>query len=160
MTPSPTRFSYDPDPLPDTLTIAFFATNNSIGDATGLLTTLSVYRLFGTVVTGSISGAISNINGLSLRGSNYFGQYFNSYYPSSYNSYISYALNTSNIILSPPNNTFVYGYPNSFSPVNQYGCGVTITSLYYNIFSSSTVSFESPPANTATTCTLFGYIYN
>lgn len=54
----------------------------------------------------------------------------------------------------------MYGYANTFNPNGQYGCGVTITSFYYNIFSSSTLAFESPPANTATTCTIFGYVYN
>ena len=46
------------------------------------------------------------------------------------------------------------------NPSNQYGAGVTLTSFYYNIFESSTLAFETPPANTATTCTIFGYVYN
>lgn len=155
------RYTYDSDPLPDTLTIAFFTTDYSVGDATGLLKTVSVYRLFGTVVTGSISGAIANINGLSRRGVNYFGTYFTSSNPSTYSYSVTYSINTTNINANPPNNTFGYGYSaGTVNPNGQYGCGVTLTSLYYNIFSSSTVAFESPPANTATTCTLFGYIYN
>lgn len=122
---------------------------------------MSVYRLFGTVVTGSVTGAISNINGLSRRGSNYFTNYFSSNNPPSYSgTSLSYYLNTSNINSNPPNNTFAYGYSGSFTFNSQYGCGVTLTSLYYNIFSSSTVAFETPPANTAKTCTIFGYVYN
>jgi len=49
---------------PKILTIAFFTQNYTIGDTTGLLQTQSVYRLFGPVVTGGITGAITSINGL------------------------------------------------------------------------------------------------
>lgn len=147
--------------MPDTLTIAFFTNDYAVGDATNLLKTVSVYRLFGTIVTGSISGAIPNINSLIRRPLNHFGSYFSSTWPPSFSGTgVGYYLNTSNIILNPPNNTFVYGYSGSLSPGTQFGCGVTLTSLYYNIFSSSTVAFENPPANTATTCSIFGYIYN
>lgn len=155
------RYTYDSDPMPDTLTIAFFTTNYSIGDANNLLQTVSVYRLFGTVVTGSVSGALANINGLLVRGANYFGTYFSNAYPSSYSGYgLGYYINTTNINSNPPNNTFVYGYGGTLTNNGQYGCGVTLTSLYYNIFSSSTLAFENPPANTAATCSLFGYVYN
>lgn len=161
VTPSPTRDASRP--LPDTLTIAFFSANYSIGDATGLLQTLSVYRLFGSAVTESVTvaGGIGPINGLARRGWDNFGTYFTSSSPGSYDSSLNYALNTTNIVENPPNNTFNFGYwgnLNNFN--NQYGCGVTLTSLYFNIFSSSTVAFESPPANTARTCSLFGYVYN
>jgi hypothetical protein len=54
------------------LTIAFFNTNNSIGDATNLLKILSVYRLFGPIVTGSLLGAIPYINNLARVGSGWF----------------------------------------------------------------------------------------
>lgn len=145
MTPLATRYSYSGTPLPDTLTIAFFTKNYSIGDATGLLQTVAVYRLFGTVVTGSIIGPIGAINGLSGRGSNYFttfSSYFSSSGVTSYSGHsISYYINTTNINSNPPNNTFIYGYSGTFTFNNQYGCGVTISSLYYNIFSSSTVAF-------------------
>ncbi len=145
MTPLSTRYTYSSSPLPDTLTIAFFTQNYSIGDATGLLQTVAVYRLFGTVVTGSIIGPISAINGLSRRGSNYFttsSSYFLNNSVSSYSGYgISYYINTTNINSNPPNNTFIYGYSGTFTFNSQYGCGVTISSLYYNIFSSSTVAF-------------------
>jgi hypothetical protein len=161
VTPLATRYTYSATPLPDTLTIAFFTQNYSIGDARNLLQTVSVYRLFGTVVTGSVSGSITAINSISIRGANNFGTYFSTNNPSSYSGYtIGYYINTTNINSNPPNNTFVYGYGGSFTYGSQFGCGVTITSLYYNIFSSSTVAFENPPANTATTCTIFSYIYN
>lgn len=164
VTPLPSRYTYSSTPLPDTLTLAFFTTNYSIGDATGLLQTVAVYRLFGTVVTGSITGAIGPINGLAVRGSNQFttaSSYFSSTSAGTYSGYsISYYINITNINSNPPNNTFVFGYGGTFTFNNQYGCGVTISSLYYNIFSSSTVAFENPPANSPTTCSLFGYVYN
>ena len=142
VTPLAARYTYDADPIPDTLTIAFFTTNYSIGDATNLLQTVSVYRLFGTVATGSVSGSLSNINGLTTRGSNYFGTYFTNTYPSSYTGYgVNYYINTTNINSNPPNNTFVFGYSGGITINGQYGCGVTLTSLYYNIFSSATVAF-------------------
>lgn len=74
---------------------------------------------------------------------------------------LTYALNVSNIVLSPGNNTFVKGYSRTgLTYGTYYGAGITITSLYYNIFASSTLAFETPPANTASTCVIFGYVYN
>ena len=130
VTPSENRFASQP--LPDTLTVAFFSQNHSIGDASGLLKTLSVFRLFGTAVTSSISGSISVINNLYLRTSgpdSYFSYYY-SYISGSVNFY----LNTSNILENPPNNTFRYGYNRDTSFGSSFGAGVTITSFYYNIF--------------------------
>lgn len=142
VTPMATRYTYSGNPIPDTLTIAFFTQNYSIGDATNLLKTVSVYRLFGPIVTSSVSGALTTINSITVRGSNYFGTYFTNSYPSSYTGYgFNYYINTTNINSNPPNNTFVYGYGGSFTYGTQFGCGVTLTSLYYNIFSSSTVAF-------------------
>ena len=78
----------------------------------------------------------------------------------SYGSFSQY-LNTTNMYSNINNNTFVAGNTdnvNSFG--SAYGGGYTITSFFYNIFASSTLSWSSPPANTATTCTVFGYVYN
>ena len=55
---------------PKYLTIAFFSQNytvgsSTIGQATNMLQTLSVYRLFGPVVTSAVSGSITAINGLA-----------------------------------------------------------------------------------------------
>ena len=145
VTPSNSRNS-----LPDTLTLAFFTQDHSIGDATGLLTTVSVYRLFGSAVTSHIdSGSIEAINGLSVRGSSYFNDYMTSTDVSTYAGSISYVLNTTNIYENPPNNTFTGGYSATITNNGKFGAGVTITSLYYNIFESSTLAFEEPPANTA-----------
>lgn len=83
------------DPVPDTLTIAFFTEDHSIEDVTGLLKTVSVYRLFGPVVTDSISGSLGPINGMakhtSTIDSNFDAQY------KTYGSSFSYFLNTDNI---------------------------------------------------------------
>ena len=62
---------------------------------------------------------------------------------------------------SPTNNTFTYS--NSDTSVTfgtNFGAGYTITSFYHNIFASSTLQWDQPPANTATTCSIFGYVYN
>lgn len=62
---------------------------------------------------------------------------------------------------SPTNNTFTYS--NSDSSVTfgtSFGAGYTISCFYHNIFASSTLQWDQPPANTATTCSLFGYVYN
>lgn len=64
---------------------------------------------------------------------------------------------------NPHNNTFTYGNLDTASDAlygTMFGAGYTITSYYYNIFASSTLSWNQPPANTATTCTVFGYVYN
>ena len=108
---------------------------------------MSVYRLFGSVVTGSTSGSLTSVNSM-LRHSPAINSDFTSTYVT-YGSYMGYYLNTSNVIASPPDNTFAYGYANTITVNNQYGAGVTLTSLYYNIFEASTVAFENPPANTA-----------
>ena len=87
----------------------------------------------------------------------------NSYFTDSYRTFSStfdYALNTTNIVDNPPNNTFNFGYDGSDTYGTMFGAGVTLTSFYYNIFESSTIAFETPPENTAETCSLFGYIYN
>ncbi len=73
----------------------------------------------------------------------------------------STSLNTTNMYSNPSNNTFTYG--NTYSPSTfgtYFGAGYTISSFYYNIFASSTVQWSQPPANTASTCTIFGYVYN
>lgn len=57
---------------PKYLTIAFFSQNYSVNTTSNLLQTLAVYRLFGPVVTGSVSGALSNINGLARTGATSF----------------------------------------------------------------------------------------
>jgi hypothetical protein len=62
---------------------------------------------------------------------------------------------------NPTNNTFTYSNTDSSNTFgNTFGAGYTITCFYYNIFSSATLQWASPPANTATTCTVFGYVYN
>jgi hypothetical protein len=68
-----------------------------------------------------------------------------------------------NMYANPTNNTFKFSGGTSESSSNfgtSFGAGYTITSFYYNIFESSTLMWQIPPANTATTCTIFGYIYN
>ncbi len=78
----------------------------------------------------------------------------------------TYALNTSNIVASPPSNTFLKGSNDIASWFGDtygggyYGAGITITSFNYNIFQAATVKFTTPPANTATTCSIFSYVYN
>ena len=146
---------------PKYLTIAFFTQNYSVWGVTGLLQTVAVYRLFGPVVTASVTGALTSINGLarssagqtpniemsssSFALSGGFGQY----------------LNTSNMYTNPTNNTFVASNSDSSNSFGSaFGGGYTIASFFYNIFASSTVQWNTPPANTATTCTLFGYVYN
>jgi hypothetical protein len=57
---------------PKVLTIAFFTQNYSVGDATGLLQTQSVFRLFGSTVTGSVFTAVTTIAGLSRTGGSTF----------------------------------------------------------------------------------------
>lgn len=50
---------------PKYLTIAFFSQNYTVWGVSNLLQTVAVYRLFGPVVTGSVSGALSSINSLA-----------------------------------------------------------------------------------------------
>ncbi len=119
---------------------------------------MNVFRVYGAAVNSAVSnGGILTINGLA-RVSNGPTSEFSSVFQD-YGT-LSYTLNTTNINLSPPNNTFPAGYSESLSFGTNFGGGLTITSLYYNIFASSTLAFELPPANTATTCTIFGYVYN
>ncbi len=144
---------------PKYLTIAFFTQSYSVWGVSGLLKTVAVYRLFGPVVTGSVVGALGSINGLARTGSTPDAEMSSSKFALS-GGFGQY-LNTSNMYTNPTNNTFVASNSDSSTTFGTaFGAGYTITSLYYNIFASSTVQWNSPPANTATTCTLFGYIYN
>jgi hypothetical protein len=131
------------------MTIAFFSQNYTVGGVTGLLRTLSVYRIYGASVISSISGVISSINGLvSNAGLTSPNADFSN--TASTSGYIYYTLNVTNIIANPPNNTFAYGYSRTAPTYGlSFGAGITITSLYYNLFSSSTLAFEKPPTNTA-----------
>jgi hypothetical protein len=86
-------------------------------------------------VAGSAAGALTSINGLALFGSTNSDQTSSSY------GTINFALNTTKIVDNPPNNTFSYGYWTGLSFGSTFGAGVTITSLYYNIFDSSTLQF-------------------
>lgn len=147
---------------PKILTLVFFTQNYSVQTATGLLQTRSVYRLFGPIITGSISTGITSINTLArtISGSGYTPDIeLSSSYTTS--GSFSVALNTTNMYSNPTNNTFTYGNTDG-TPLNgsYYGAGYTITSFYYNIFASSTLQWATPPLNTATTCTVFGYVYN
>lgn len=139
---------------PQSMTIVFFSQNYTVNNVTGLLQTLSAYRVFGPVVCGSAASTLTTVNGLSLFSSTNSDQTSTTY------GSISFTLNTSKIIDNPPNNSISYGYSTALTYGSTFGGGVTITSLYYNIFDSSTLQFESPPSNTASTCSMFGYIYN
>lgn len=126
----------------------------------GLLKTLSVYRLFGAGVNSAMSGVIGSVNSLTTTALTYPDSDFTQTSTDS-GTWINYALNVSNIVLNPPNNTFSFGYYRSgLTFGSTFGAGITITSLYYNIFASSTLAFEKPPANSASTCLVFGYTYN
>lgn len=145
---------------PKYLTIAFFSQNYSVGTTTGLLQTLSVYRLFGPVVRASVSAAIGSINGLARQSSTNPDMEMSSTSYATSGSF-SFQLNTSNMYSNPSNNTFIFGNSDTTNTFgSSYGGGYTISCFYYNIFSSATLSWSSPPSNTATTCTVFGYVYN
>lgn len=115
------------------MTIAFFTKDYAIADVTGLLKTKAVYRLFGTTVTGSVFGAIQNINGLVR----------NTTTPtldmtaSSFASSITFipALDIANMYANPTNNTFLANTNSDATGFGTaFGAGYTITSLFYNIF--------------------------
>lgn len=151
---------------PKSLTIAFLAQNNTVNNVTGLLRVLSVYRLFGPVVTGTVKGTtIGTLNGLtsSFSGTQLTNIDFTSMSWTATGSF-SYNINGSNIYDNPPNNTFLIGSNTVASGATygngSYGAGVTITSFNYNIFASAIVKFNSPPNNTASTCSIFSYVYN
>ncbi len=131
-----------------------------MGNVSGLLKTLSVYRLFGASVNSLITGVIGSVNSLTTTALTSPDSDFTQSNTDG-GSYINYALNVTNIISSPPNNTFSYGYyRGGLTFGSTFGAGMTITSLYYNIFASSTLAFEKPPSNTSSTCMVFGYTYN
>ncbi len=112
-----------------------------MGNVSGLLKTLSVYRLFGASVNSVITGVIGSVNSLTTTALTYPDADFTQTNTDG-GSYINYALNVTNIISSPPNNTFSFGYYRSgLTFGSTYGAGITITSLYYNIFASSTLAF-------------------
>jgi hypothetical protein len=115
------------------LTIVFFAQNYTVQNVTGLLRTLSAYRIYGPVVAGLATGALTTINGLALFGSTNSDQTSSSY------GSISYAINTTKITDNPPNNTISFGFSTGLTYGSTFGSGVTITSLYYNIFASSSL---------------------
>jgi hypothetical protein len=149
---------------PRSLVIAFLSQNYTVNGVTGLLQVLSVYRLFGPTITGSVQGGpIGYMSSLSsgsccLPDMNFVSSSF------SMIGGFSYSLNTSNIMDNPPNTTFTIGSTNVYywyPPNGSYwGSGITITSFNYNIFASATLKFSSPPANTAPTCSIFSYVYN
>jgi hypothetical protein len=154
---------------PKSLTIAFFSQNYTVNNVSGLLRVLSVYRLFGPTVSGTIKNtAIGTLNGLSssFSGTQLTNIDFTSSSWSAYGSF-TYTLNTSNIQDNPPNNTFQLA-SSSLDTTNSnnaygnglYGGGITLTSFNYNIFTAAIVKFNSPPANTASTCSIFSYVYN
>ena len=145
---------------PKYLTIAFFSQNYTVGDTNNLLQTLSVYRLYGPIVTASVSGSLPTVNSLARTGSTSINMEMSSTAYATSGSF-NFRLNTSNMYSNPTNNTFVYTNSDSSSTFGTYfGAGYTIASFFFNIFASSTLSWATPPANTATTCTVFGYIYN
>lgn len=155
VTPNPANHA-----LPKFLTIGFFTNNYTLNGVNDLLRTLSVYRLFGAGVNAAMSGVIGSVNSLTTTALTSPDSDFTQSLTNS-GIYLSYALNVSNIVLNPPNNTFSFGYSRSgLNFGSTYGAGITITSLYYNIFASSTLAFEKPPVNTSTTCLIFGYTYN
>ena len=154
VTPNPTNRN-----PPKYLTIAFFTQDYTVNNVNNLLKTVSVYRLFGPTVTGSITGGLNSINGLARGSSTPTTEMTSNSYTSS--GTFSTSLNTSTMYSSPTNNTFTYGNSDSSNTFgSSFGAGYTLTCFYYNIFSSATLKWATPPANTATTCTIFGYVYN
>lgn len=151
---------------PRSLTIAFLAQNYTVSNVTGLLRVLSVFRLFGPSVNNAVrSTTIGTLNGLSssFSGTQLTNIDFTATSWAASGSF-SYNINTSNIYDNPPNNTFLVGSNSVASAATygsgSYGAGVTITSFNANIFASAVVKFNSPPNNTATTCSIFNYVYN
>ncbi len=148
---------------PKILTIAFFSQNYTANGVSGLLQTLSVYRLYGAGVTRAINTAgIPTINSLA-RNSGGTGATPDISLSSSFatSGGFSSSLNTTNMYSSPTNNTITFGNSDGTAAFGSYfGAGYTITSFFFNIFAGSTLSWAQPPANTATTCTTFGYVYN
>lgn len=144
---------------PKVLTMAFFTKDYSIADTYGLLKTRVVYRLFGPTVIGSVVGTIPTINGLSrLTNTPNIDMTTDSY-----TNGISFGvgLDVTNMYATPTNNTFTASNSESSNNFGStFGAGYTITSLFHNIFEQSTLNWQNPPANTATTCTIFTYIYN
>lgn len=87
----------DGEPIPDTLTIAFFTKDHQIADVTGLLKTVSVYRLFGSAVTEEIgTTGITAINGMVARTSGPNSDFTSN--SISFGNTLNYYLNTANII--------------------------------------------------------------
>lgn len=142
---------------PKFLTVAFFSQNYTVNNVSGNLRTLSVYRLFGASVNSAVTGVIGSINGMVQNALSSIDADFTA---SSTGGFMNYTLDVTKITATPPNNTFLFGYTRSVTYGTTFGAGITITSLYYNIFASSTLAFEKPPANTAETCVVFGYTYN
>lgn len=148
---------------PRSMNIAFMSQNYTIDGVTGLLRVLSVYRLFGPAVVQSIQGSsIGTLNGVTASHSGLASMDMTAD-SWSYTGTFSYAINTTNIKDSPPNNTIFPGtntVATTYLPNGSYyGAGITITSFNYNIFAAATVKFNSPPASTATTCSIFSYLY-
>jgi hypothetical protein len=123
---------------PSSMTIAFLSSNYTVYGVNNLLQVLSVFRLFGPVVSSSIASSIPNINGLAPITPSTLNVDFNdtSWLSSSVSAF-SYAIDTTLITNTPQNNTvYSMGTPVSLNVNNNYGAGITITSFYYNIFSS------------------------
>ena len=146
---------------PRFLTIVFFTETYTFSDVTGLLTPVSVYRIYGPTVTGSLSGSITTINGLLTEtgGASLTPDMELTADTFSSTGSFTVSLNTTNMYSSPTNNTFTFGNSNTGTFGARFGAGYTITSFYYNIFASSTLSWNKPPSNTSSTCSVFGYIY-
>ncbi|KAL4471698.1 hypothetical protein ABPG74_008591 [Tetrahymena malaccensis] len=151
--------------FPTRLNIAFCNFNRTSLGVRNQLNVLSVYRVYGATVNGVITQPITPINGLNQ---NLFPNTlsFSSLTWQADTGYLAkYTLQTQNVQPFGSTNTLFAADSSTTFPAGTFnptykGAGVTLCSLYFDVFSPSQLQFASPPYGVIGSCTNFSYTFN
>ncbi|KAL4511931.1 hypothetical protein ABPG72_012776 [Tetrahymena utriculariae] len=150
--------------MPKRLVVAFCDFSKTSNGVPNQLRIVNVFRVYGAPTYSNIANPISPIFSAII--TNAALSFASSQWSVTPSNQSQYKLDMTNVQPLGTVNTSIQdqgqvfqNHNNNFSP-GQYGAGVTVSSLYYNVFGPSTLGFTNPPFGVSQYCTKFNYVYN
>ncbi|EAR94375.3 eukaryotic aspartyl protease family protein (macronuclear) [Tetrahymena thermophila SB210] len=150
--------------MPKRLVVAFCDFSKTSNGVPNQLRIVNVFRVYGAPTYSNIANPISPIFSAII--TNAPLSFTSSQWSVTPANQSQYKLDMTNVQPLGTANTSIQdqgqvyqNHNNNFNP-GQSGAGVTISSLYYNVFGPSTLGFTNPPFGVSQYCTKFNYIYN
>ncbi|KAL4471699.1 hypothetical protein ABPG74_008592 [Tetrahymena malaccensis] len=150
--------------MPKRLVVAFCDFSKTSNGVPNQLRIVNVFRVYGAPTYSNIANPINPIFSAII--TNAALSFTSNQWAVTPSNQSQYKLDMTNVQPLGTANTSIQdqgqvfqNHNNNFNP-GQYGAGVTISSLYYNVFGPSTLGFTSPPFGVSQYCTKFNYVYN